>query len=743
MNPPAATRHVTLPGAFALESGTKLPEITVAYRSWGTLDREGTNAVLVCHPLTCSADVAEWWPALLGPGRALDPERDLVLCSNVLGGCYGSTGPTSLRPGAGGRWGGAFPRITIRDMVAVQREALAALGVRRLRLVVGGSLGGMQALEWAVSFPDVVDAAVAIAAPGRHSAWAIALGAAQRAAVATDPRFCSGRYPADAPPRAGLATARMIAMCSYRSPASLQRRFDRASDAGGRFAVESYMLAHGERLVARFDANSYLTLTAAMDTHDLERDRPWPPFAGAAPVPALLVAIASDVLYLPDEIAELAARLPGATLARLDSPHGHDAFLIEGEEVNRLLLRFRATVQRGRRIRRGAVPRARVMKFGGTSVADAQRQRHVAALVAEAASRAPIAVVVSALAGVTDDLARLAHAAEHGAGWREAADRVVQRHHACARELEAGQEAHQALIEVGEDLVAALAAVAGSPAPDPALRDAVLACGERLSLVLAATALAAAGLDPEPWDARRLVVTDSGFGGASVAGTKTAAAIRRAWLGRRRGSVAVLGGFIAADRHGRTTTLGRGGSDLTASLVAAAINAAVVEIWTDVDGVLSAPPQTGIMGHTLPQLSYGEAEQLARHGGKVLHPATMGAAAARGIPIVVRNTFNPEGPATTVSRVPSGTAGVAAVSALAELGRVALVGPGAGRLTLAARRELGRAGIPVLASAATGPACALTVDVPPAATIAAVAALHTAFVAPGCADAARRRAAGR
>ena len=157
---------------FASSAGVDCRRCAVAYRTWGRLAAAGDNAVLVCHALTGSADVDAWWPALLGPGRALDPERDFVVCTNVLGSCYGTTGPTSARPDSARIWGPDFPAITVRDMVRAQREALAALGVRRLRLVIGGSLGGMQALEWAATFPELVDAVAVIAAPGRHSAWA-------------------------------------------------------------------------------------------------------------------------------------------------------------------------------------------------------------------------------------------------------------------------------------------------------------------------------------------------------------------------------------------------------------------------------------------------------------------------------------------------------------------------------------------------------------------------------------------
>jgi homoserine O-acetyltransferase len=340
---PRSGQFCELPGPFVLESGERLPSVTVAYRTWGRLRPQGDNAVLVCHGFTASADVERWWSPLLGPQRALDPARDFVVCSNVLGGCSGTTGPACERPDGGGRWGASFPEITIRDMVRVQAALLDALGVRRLRLVIGGSLGGMQVLEWALLFPERVDAIVPIAVSARHSAWCIGISAAQRQAICADPRWRDGHYPPDDPPRAGLAVARQIAMLSYRSPAGLAARFSRARGTGDRYAIEAWLEHHGAALAERFDAASYVTLTRAMDTHDVGRGSGgWREALAEVQVPALVVSIDTDTLYPPPEQQELAAALPNGRLAVLHSPHGHDTFLIEAEAVNTLVAGFAA-----------------------------------------------------------------------------------------------------------------------------------------------------------------------------------------------------------------------------------------------------------------------------------------------------------------------------------------------------------------------------------------------------------------
>ncbi len=335
------TRFFALDAPFELESGARLANVEIAFRTWGELAPARDNAVLVCHALTGSADVDRWWPGVLGAGRALDPERDFVVAANVLGGCYGTTGPASPRPGSAELWGPDFPAITVRDQVRLQRRLLDRLSVERLALVVGGSLGGMQALEWAISEPARVEAAAVVSAPGRQGAWAIALSALGRRAIELDPEFRGGRYPSGSPPARGLALARSVAMASYRSPQGLGARFGRDREEA-EFAVDRWLSWHGRELVDRFDANSYLALLAAMDTHDVARARgSWAAVLRAVEIPVLLVASSSDQLYPPEESLELATLLPNAEWVTIANPHGHDAFLIEQGVVDRALADFR------------------------------------------------------------------------------------------------------------------------------------------------------------------------------------------------------------------------------------------------------------------------------------------------------------------------------------------------------------------------------------------------------------------
>ncbi len=325
---------VTVRGAFHLERGGTLHDPVVEVRTWG---RHSATATLVCHALTGNADADEWWRSLFAPGRILDPRRRFVVAMNVLGGCSGSTGPTSIDQATGSPYGSAFPRVTIRDMVKLQRQVLDQLGVSYLELAIGGSMGAMQTLEWAALYPEFVGTIVPIASGASQSAWAIGLSEAQRHAIVTDPSFMGGRYPTDDQPEAGLATARMIAMATYRSPQSFDARFGRTEDERG-FAVSSYLRYQGRKLADRFDANAYLTLIDAMDSHDLGRGRgPIEAILRRIPTRALVVAISTDMLYPVSEVRHLAAMLPSARFAVLDSPHGHDAFLIDTDQLDRII----------------------------------------------------------------------------------------------------------------------------------------------------------------------------------------------------------------------------------------------------------------------------------------------------------------------------------------------------------------------------------------------------------------------
>ncbi|QDX27276.1 homoserine O-acetyltransferase [Sphingomonas suaedae] len=356
-------RRVTLPGPLRLDGGVLLSPVEIAYETYGELAADGGNAILICHALTGDQHVASnhpvtgkpgWWTRMVGPGKPIDPARHFVICANVLGSCMGSSGPATVNPATGAPWGMGFPVITIRDMVRAQAMLLDHLGVARLKAVVGGSMGGMQALSWPATFPDRVEAAVVIASTARHSAQNIAFHEVGRQAVMADPRWNGGAYYDGEPPASGLAVARMAAHITYLSEAGLTEKFGRRLQAreaksfgfDADFQVESYLRHQGLSFVDRFDANAYLYITRAMDYFDLAEEH------GGVLANAFretrarfcLVSFDTDWLYPTRDSRAIVHALNAAgapvSFVELSSPYGHDAFLLDAPELNRVVEGF-------------------------------------------------------------------------------------------------------------------------------------------------------------------------------------------------------------------------------------------------------------------------------------------------------------------------------------------------------------------------------------------------------------------
>lgn len=361
---PAGNRRFASFGAFRTESGQELPGIRIAYESWGELNAARDNAVLVLHALTGDSHVRGeagpghptdgWWHDIVGPGAALDTERWFVVAPNMLGGCQGSTGPASIAPD-GYEWASRFPYITARDQVAAQVRLADALGIQRWAAVVGGSMGGMHALEWSVTHPERVERLAVLSAPPVNTADQIALNSVQLEAIRIDPRFQGGEYydqSVGEGPHRGLALARRMALLNYRSPIELNQRFQRSWQSelsplgrGGRFAVESYLDFHGNKFTRRFDANSYLTLVEAMNSHDVGRGRGGVETAlQSVTAKTLVLGIDTDRLFPVEGQHRIARSIPntidGNEAVVLTSDFGHDGFLIETDAVGQQLRRL-------------------------------------------------------------------------------------------------------------------------------------------------------------------------------------------------------------------------------------------------------------------------------------------------------------------------------------------------------------------------------------------------------------------
>lgn len=356
-----------------LDKGGFINKVQVAYKTYGKLNSEGTNAVVICHALTGNSHVAGvldieesdpnsepdllkkyskmfkgkpgWWDPLIGPGKVFDTDKYFVVCSNIFGSCYGTTGPVSIDPQKSKPYQANFPAVTVRDMVRVQKALIDYLDINKIKTVTGGSLGGMQALEWGVMYPEIVESIIPIGISAKHSALAIGLGEVERLAIKNDPDWANGFYSKQ--PEKGLSLARQIAIITYRSFQSFEEKFgrDKVKDTE-QFQVISYLDYQGKKLVERFDANTYLLLADVMDRHDIgfNRDKIENVLASIK-AKTLAIGISSDILYPVAEQKFIVEHIPGAKYAEIKSRHGHDAFLIEFDQLEKIIGEFLSSVK--------------------------------------------------------------------------------------------------------------------------------------------------------------------------------------------------------------------------------------------------------------------------------------------------------------------------------------------------------------------------------------------------------------
>jgi len=332
------TLHDTTP--LQLESGAVLPELDIAYNTYGTLNPDGSNVIWVCHALTANSDVADWWPHTVEPGRFLDPEKYFIVCANILGSHYGTTGPLSVNPDSGKPYFNAFPEITVRDMVRAHQRLARHLNISIAELLIGSSLGGFQCMEWALMQPDFARRVALIATSAYTTPWAAGFNESQRMAIEADPTY--GSDSPDAGLR-GMRAARSIALLSYRGPAAYNiTQADADERPGISFRrVHTYQQHQGDKLCARFNAYSYVRLSRAVDAHDVGRGRGGLKATLASMKPrALVVGITSDILFTIDDARFLADNIPGAELRTIESDFGHDGFLVEHDKLNTIISEF-------------------------------------------------------------------------------------------------------------------------------------------------------------------------------------------------------------------------------------------------------------------------------------------------------------------------------------------------------------------------------------------------------------------
>lgn len=323
---------------FPLEMGGELPGLTIAYHTYGNLNERGDNAVWVCHALTANSEVDDWWPHTVETGCFLDPDRYFVVCANILGSCYGTTGPASINPETGSPYYGDFPKVTIRDIVRAHITLADALGLEHVHRIVGSSVGGFQAIEWAVTQPERFDELVFIASDVKASPWLIAVDETQRMAILADSTYGQPRKDAGAK---GLVAARALGLLTYRGPSGYNATQQDKPDyrLGQLHRAQTYQEHQGNKLVNRFDAYSYVSILDSFDTHDIGRGR-----GGVEKVLSelnlntIVIGLTTDLCFPPSDMRHIAGMIPGARYYEIDSPFGHDGFLVEHEQLNNLLL---------------------------------------------------------------------------------------------------------------------------------------------------------------------------------------------------------------------------------------------------------------------------------------------------------------------------------------------------------------------------------------------------------------------
>jgi homoserine O-acetyltransferase len=314
---------------FPLECGAVLPSITISYHTIGKLNHSASNVIWICHALTANSNVQDWWKNMLGKNLAFDPQEHFIVCANIIGSCYGSTGPISINPATGERYYHSFPLISIRDMVAAHEVLRKHLGIQQISMLVAGSMGGYQALEWAIMHPGIINKLALLATAASESRWGIAIHTAQRMAIEADSTWRTNMHTAG---EKGLAAARAIGMITYRSFHSLNHhQAELHHQQLDQFKAESYIRYQGSKLVNRFNAFSYYALTRSMDTHNIARDRAesLETVLANIEIPVLIIGISSDLLCPVSQQEFLAAHIPNARLVIIDSLYGHDGFLVE------------------------------------------------------------------------------------------------------------------------------------------------------------------------------------------------------------------------------------------------------------------------------------------------------------------------------------------------------------------------------------------------------------------------------
>jgi homoserine O-acetyltransferase len=632
---------------FVLESGKHIDSLQIAYHTFGTLNEERDNVIWVFHALTANSDVLDWWPGLFGDGCLYTPDKHFIVCANILGSPYGSTRPADLN----------FPHFSARDIVSAHVLLAEHLKIHHIHTAIGGSFGGNQALEFSVLFKGKIDHLILIASCARESAWGIAVHETQRLSLKADPTFGAPNGG-----EAGMKAARSIAMLTYRtSQAYIAKQTDDSEKLDG-FKASSYMQHQGDKFVKRFDALCYYYLSKCLDTHHVGRDRGGEVMTlRKIQVPTLVIGIDSDVLIPVRFQQYMADKMPNADFQEISSEYGHDGFLIETAQITEKIAEFYTNNMN----ENNKVARV-VMKFGGKSLSNGALQNAIALIKKEAAENA-VAVVVSARGQNTDELLALLECATNGHDYQMKLNDFFS----FQNEVQSGVDLSSERKEL-EEVLGALTLLGIS---NEKVKDRMLAFGELISAKTIAAFLRKEGLDARFVDNRKLLFADKIESEVVVNQAKSKLHTKEYFNGVLPTQIPVITGFIATDAQGDTITLGRNGSNYSATLLASFIQAIEVQNWTDVDGIYSASPKYVKHAVRIDHMSFREANELANFGTNVLHTKTILPLIQHGIPLRINSSFAPSDQGTLIDEV-GAQKGIKAVSVIEDVALISIEGRG-------------------------------------------------------------------
>lgn len=630
-------------GDFILESGEKIHNLIVAYHTFGQVNSDASNIIWVFHALSANSNVMEWWPGLFGDACLFNSEDHYIVCANVIGSPYGST--QALDKG--------FPQFSVRDVVAAHLLLASHLEINKIKVAIGGSFGGDQALEFAYSYEGIIENLVLIASSAKESAWAIAIHETQRIALTSDPTF--GKVGGGVE---GMKAARAIGMLTYRTSRSFIENQTDNNDKIDQFKASSYIQYQGDKFVKRFNALSYYFLTKCLDSHNIGRNRGGENLAlRQIRIPTLVIGISSDILIPTSLQKELAKQMPNAVYKEIESTFGHDGFLVETKSISDEIFSFLNSTSQNRK----------VLKFGGKSLANGKAFNESMDIVLEASKHDQIVMVASARGQATDRLIGL---------YRKALKNELN--HNDINDFINDQLIEGIDINFEEEkmeLESILNSISVLGFDHQRIKDQVVSFGELMSVRTIAAHLRKKGKIVKVIDSREIIKTYEEGGETHVDLSLSKEMCLGAINNSKIDLIYIVTGFISSDKFGKTSTLGRNGSNYTATLLASFLKVKEVQNWTDVDGVYTGHPKYVKTAKRINHLSYKEANELANFGINVLHSKTILPLVEAQIPLRILSSFSKDKDGTLIDQDGSGL-GIKAVSLIEDVSLISIEGSG-------------------------------------------------------------------